>query len=57
MEAENYNKMMLFMIGAIVVLTLLAPAVGCIIMGAVIAWHVFTKRPRNKDNDNDKLDK
>lgn len=51
MEAENYNKMMLFMVGAIIVLTLLAPAVGCIIMGAVIAWHVFNKRPKGKDDD------
>jgi hypothetical protein len=47
--------MMLFMVGAIILLTLLAPAVGCIIMGAVIAWHVFNKRPKGKDND--KLDK
>ena len=43
--------MMLFMIGAIIVLTLLAPVVGCIIMGAVIIWHVFNKRPGSKDND------
>ena len=53
MEKEKYNKQLLFAAGFILVLIFLAPTAGCIILGALVLFYLFDKRPRNdRDSDN-----
>lgn len=58
MEKESKQKFLLLTAGSILVLTLLAPTAGCIILGAVILYHIYTKRANNDGNgDNRYIDK